>query len=197
MEKRSEQKIKQSTDVGVIHVVDKPKLSESQIRFMEIEKYLEKHSSKRSLKELSNITPEERKSLAFQVRNLYTRGKKEADKDIRLKIMARFYDCLTLLLCDPVERKMAYCPPDEVEEVVFNRQDDCLCFGTGTTGERIYFETEDNQQTKGVIPGRYRYMTYYYPSDSAGELGRKYFKRFNEAFETNKINLDQLVLEDL
>mgnify|MGYP001619925116 FL=1 len=171
---------------------DSPKI---QVRYVAIDAYLNKPDFDRANGELPGITPEERKWLARLARNIYTSAKTETNEEKRLQLMARFYDCLTLILCDPSERKMASYPPDVVERTIFIKQGDCLSFGTGTIGERIYFETKKNKQSRSTRTDRY--MIYYHPTDSATNLGRKYFKRFNEVFGTNEVNLDAIVLEEL
>ncbi|MCL5435750.1 MAG: hypothetical protein M1275_01585 [Patescibacteria group bacterium] len=155
------------------------------IRFSEIESYLRRPSFKRVNQELPNISREERAFLAGRVRRDYQDLKSGSEEKARQQQAEHFYDSLTLILCDPSERKMAYCPPDDVEEVVLRSRGDCLVFGTGTTGERIYFRSSQNEKQNG------RMMQYPVPTESATEIGRKYYSRFCEAFGANEVNLDE------
>lgn len=156
----------------------------SQTRLREINAYLDKPIFEHDASELSDISLEERKWLAHSIKDIYVQAKKETDKRKRLQLMSRFRDSLTLLLCDPKERRLAYSPPAVTEKIVFYL-DDCLSFGTGTIGERIFFKTYTGQER---APGRY--MEYPVPTDSSMNLGRKYYQRFCYAFGANQINLD-------
>lgn len=165
----------------------------AKVRYGEIASYLSMPDFKRTGSELPNITTEERQYLSHILRDIYHSSKKEANAEAQLRLMTRFQDCLMLLLCDPIERKMAFSPPEVVLEVVLEENGQNLSCGTGTMGENIYFETKTNEKDRHPN----RYMRYPHPGSGAKELGRKYFKRFNESFGTNEVNLDELVLEDL
>ena len=160
----------------------------SLVRAGEIEAYLDKPDYQRTASELPDISTDERRFLAQSAGELYLMAKAEAEEVKRLGLVARFNDTLALIVCDPGERKMAFGPPSAIEYTVFRSQNDCLVFGTGTIGERIYFETNPLQWKGEQHEGRC--MRYPYPSDSATEMGRKFYRRFCEAFGANLVNLD-------